>query len=110
MMPSPEPLRPPPWPALEAQLSWAFFLDVDGTLLEYADRPARVRVSPELAETLARLVRASDGAVALVSGRAVSDVDRLFAPLTLPVAGQHGAERTAATTGTRCSQTRCRTS
>jgi len=93
MIQSPEPLRQPPWPAVEAGPSWAFFLDVDGTLLEYADRPASVQVRSELAETLARLVRASDGAVALVSGRAVSDVDRLFAPLILPAAGQHGAER-----------------
>jgi len=93
MVRSSEPLTPPPWPAPEAGPGWAFFLDVDGTLLEYADRPAGVHVSAELAETLARLVHASDGAVALISGRAVSDVDRLFAPLVLPAAGQHGAER-----------------
>jgi trehalose 6-phosphate phosphatase len=86
-------LIPPPWPALEAGPGWAFFLDVDGTLLEYADHPGGVQVSPELAETLARLVDASAGAVALISGRAVSDVDRLFAPLVFPAAGQHGAER-----------------
>jgi trehalose 6-phosphate phosphatase len=87
------PLTPPPWPAAEAGPGWAFFLDVDGTLLEYADRPAGVHVSPELAETIVRLAHASDGAVALISGRALSDVDRLFAPLILPAAGQHGAER-----------------
>jgi trehalose 6-phosphate phosphatase len=86
-------LPPPPWPAVEAGPGWAFFLDVDGTLVEYADRPGSVQVSRALPETLARLVRASDGAVALVSGRALSDVDRLFAPLILPAAGQHGAER-----------------
>lgn len=93
MVRSLEPLTSPPSPAPEAGPGWAFFLDVDGTLLEYADRPAGVHVSAELAETLARLVHASDGAVALISGRAVSDVDRLFAPLVLPAAGQHGAER-----------------
>ena len=87
------PLTPPPWPVPETGPGWAFFLDVDGTLLEYADRPVGVYVSPELAETIMRLAYASDGAVALISGRALSDVDRLFAPLVLPAAGQHGAER-----------------
>lgn len=88
-----EPLTPPPWPVPETGPGWAFFLDVDGTLLEYADRPVGVHVSPELAETIMRLAYASDGAVALISGRALSDVDRLFAPMVLPAAGQHGAER-----------------
>ena len=75
---------------------WAFFLDVDGTLLEYASRPQEVRVGPELVELLGRLKAAAGGAVALVSGRSVEDIDRLFAPLALPVAGQHGTERRTA--------------
>jgi trehalose 6-phosphate phosphatase len=44
-------------------------------------------------EVLARLRDRNDGAVALISGRAVADVDALFHPLRLPVAGQHGVER-----------------
>ena len=36
------------------------------------------------------------GAVALVSGRAIADLDSLFAPLTLPSAGLHGFEHRGA--------------
>src|SRR3954469_14249474 len=72
---------------------WALFLDVDGTLLEIAPHPAAVRVDDRLRQRLARLSAAAGGAVALVSGRSVADVEALFAPLKICVAGQHGAER-----------------
>lgn len=72
---------------------WAFFLDVDGTLLEYAERPDAVHPDPPLFELLSALHRAAGGALALISGRAVSGLDALFAPLRLPAAGQHGIER-----------------
>ncbi len=75
---------------------WAFFLDVDGTLVEYAPHPQEVRVGKELLELLERLHAATDGALALVSGRSAADIDALFAPLALPVAGQHGTERRSA--------------
>jgi trehalose 6-phosphate phosphatase len=81
----------PPLPAASA--SWALFLDVDGTLLEHAERPDAVRVDPVLGRLLAHLHRATGGALALISGRAVADLDALFAPLVLPAAGQHGLER-----------------
>lgn len=71
----------------------AFFLDIDGTLLEIGLRPERVRVDSALLELLAELQRAAGGALALVSGRSIAAVDALFAPLLLPVAGQHGSER-----------------
>jgi trehalose 6-phosphate phosphatase len=70
----------------------AYFLDVDGTLLEFAARPEEVRVDPQVRDLLERLAARTGGAVALISGRSLEDVDRLFAPLVLPVAGQHGAE------------------
>jgi trehalose 6-phosphate phosphatase len=72
---------------------WAFFLDIDGTLLELAERPDMVRADAGLVSLLGGLQQAANGAVALISGRSVADVDRLFAPLELPVAGQHGVER-----------------
>jgi trehalose 6-phosphate phosphatase len=70
----------------------AVFLDVDGTLLEIAPRPQTVSVPDDLRERLRALHLASGGAVALVSGRAIADLDALFAPLTLPAAGLHGFE------------------
>lgn len=68
----------------------ALFLDIDGTLLEIAATPDDVRVSAQLLETLRRLLKAFDGAVALVSGRALSDIDRLFPIDGLPIAALHG--------------------
>jgi trehalose 6-phosphate phosphatase len=70
----------------------ALFLDVDGTLLEIAARPQAVSVPEELRERLRALHLATGGAVALVSGRAITDLDSLFAPLALPSAGLHGFE------------------
>jgi trehalose 6-phosphate phosphatase len=75
---------------------WALFLDVDGTLLEFADQPDAVRSTPRLKVLLQKAQLDLDGAVALVSGRAIAGLDRLFAPLRLPAAGLHGAERRSA--------------
>jgi trehalose 6-phosphate phosphatase len=72
---------------------WCLFLDVDGTLLEIAPTPHSVRVDTALVDLLRRLERACDGALALVTGRPIAEVDELFAPLQLPVAGVHGFER-----------------
>jgi trehalose 6-phosphate phosphatase len=71
--------------------SWAFFFDVDGTLLEIAARPEDVRRGAGLIAMLARLQQMAP--VALISGRPLSELDRLFAPLHLPAAAQHGAQR-----------------
>lgn len=72
---------------------WAIFLDVDGTLLEHAARPGDVRAEAPVFRLLEALQRATGGALALISGRGIADLDRLFAPLRLPLAGQHGIER-----------------
>jgi trehalose 6-phosphate phosphatase len=84
---------PPPPPASD----WALFLDIDGTLLTHAETPDAVYVDDALRALLEQLRSLCGGALALVSGRAVDDVDALFAPLVLPVAGQHGVERRDAT-------------
>jgi len=70
----------------------ALLLDVDGTIVDIAPTPDAVRVPASLKAALARLVAATDGAVALVSGRMLADLDRLFAPLRLAAVGGHGAE------------------
>jgi trehalose 6-phosphate phosphatase len=70
----------------------ALFLDIDGTLLDIAPTPHAVEVPPELTEDLTRLHERCGGALALVSGRTLEDIDRLFAPLKLPAAGAHGTQ------------------
>ncbi|MBO3274358.1 trehalose-phosphatase [Pseudomonas schmalbachii] len=69
----------------------SLFLDVDGTLLDIAESPDAVHVPRELCVALESLHRRLDGALALVSGRPVDSLDRLFAPLRLPSCGSHGA-------------------
>jgi trehalose 6-phosphate phosphatase len=84
-LPAAHPLLPPPD-------ELALLLDIDGTLLDLAPTPRDVRVPPGLADTLSRLVRRSSGALALVSGRSLGDIDRIFAPALFPAVGGHGAE------------------
>jgi trehalose 6-phosphate phosphatase len=69
------------------------FLDVDGTLLELAHRPDAVRLNVNLLQVLPKLHKRLGGALALVSGRMIADLDTLFMPLHLPAAGLHGMER-----------------
>jgi trehalose 6-phosphate phosphatase len=70
----------------------AVLLDIDGTILDIAPTPGAVIVPASLRQTLARLSRDTGGALALVSGRSLGDIDQLFAPLRLPAIGGHGAE------------------
>jgi trehalose 6-phosphate phosphatase len=71
---------------------FAILLDVDGTLLDIAPTPDGVQVSGSLRDTLIGLWRRAGGALALVSGRPLADLDRIFAPARLPAIGGHGAE------------------
>jgi len=82
-------MTPPPSPRPE----WAYFFDIDGTLSELAPTPALARLAPALRLRLGALRALCGGAVALVSGRALGDIDAIFEGLRLPAAGQHGAER-----------------
>jgi trehalose 6-phosphate phosphatase len=71
----------------------ALFLDFDGTLVEIARDPDLVVVPPALPGLLAALTARQAGALALVSGRAITDLDRFLAPLQPLAAGLHGLER-----------------
>ena len=70
----------------------AILLDIDGTILDIAPSPQEVWVPRTLRQTLGRLQELTGGALALVSGRKLADIDLIFAPLQLAAIGGHGAE------------------
>lgn len=70
----------------------ALFLDVDGTLLDLARTPDRVKVPRELLNALQHLSHELSGAFAFVSGRSLASIDRLFSPFTPAAIGAHGGE------------------
>jgi trehalose 6-phosphate phosphatase len=72
--------------------TFAFLLDVDGTLLDIAPTPQSVHVPDSLPRHLQQLAKLTGGATALVSGRPLRDLDRLFGPLRFALVGGHGAE------------------
>src|SRR6201995_139114 len=69
----------------------AILLDIDGTLLDLMPTPREVWVPPGLRETLNGLLQKTSGALALVSGRSLNDIDLIFAPQEYPAVGGHGA-------------------
>jgi trehalose 6-phosphate phosphatase len=74
----------------------AYFLDIDGTLVDLADTPDAVTLDAALPDLVEALYESSGGAVALITGRSIADADRLFPKRRLPIAGQHGHERRSA--------------
>jgi len=78
----------------------ALFLDVDGTLLDLASTPEGVTVPPSLPKNLDILLHKMGGALAIITGRGLPVIDRLFKPLLLPVAGVYGAELRLSAKGT----------
>jgi len=78
-------------PAIRAHS--ALFLDFDGTLADLAPQPEAVQLAAGLVPALARLSTLLDGALAIVSGRTLADLDGFLAPLRLPAAAEHGAQR-----------------
>ena len=70
----------------------SLFFDVDGTLIDIAERPEAVVVPARLLASLSRAQSLLGGALALVSGRTVGNLDDLFRPLQLAASGVHGAE------------------
>jgi trehalose 6-phosphate phosphatase len=73
-------------------LRTALFLDFDGTLTDLAPQPDAVQVTEELVPTLRQLQTQLNGALAIVSGRPLTELDGFLAPLQLPTAAEHGAQ------------------
>jgi trehalose 6-phosphate phosphatase len=69
----------------------ALLLDLDGTLLDIAPTPDTVVVPDRLPATLHRLREALEGALAIVTGRPVAQVDALLPDGPYAIAGEHGA-------------------
>lgn len=67
----------------------ALLLDLDGTLLDIAPTPDSVVVPPGLTATLLSLQAALDGALAIVTGRAIPVLDA-FLSHAFAAAGEHG--------------------
>ncbi|HVX89113.1 MAG TPA: trehalose-phosphatase [Gemmatimonadales bacterium] len=76
--------------------SRAWFLDLDGTLVDIADTPHAVRRPDGLPRLLRELARRSGGALAVISGRPLRELDALLGTGRLPAAGLHGLERRTA--------------
>jgi len=73
-------------------MEWAYFFDIDGTLIELAPAPDEIHVDERLALLIERLHAWTGGAVALITGRSIADVDGFFPLDGMAVAGQHGVE------------------
>lgn len=84
----------PPLPAAGAR--WALFIDIDGTLVDFAHHPRDVHVDAATLSLLSRLAQHLDGALAILTGRSLADADRMLTPLVLPIGALHGIERRAA--------------
>lgn len=83
MLPAPPPI---------AWSSSALFLDVDGTLLDIAEHPDDVRADAGLISSLQTTADRLGGALALISGRRVSEINRIFDPARFPASGLHGVQ------------------
>lgn len=80
----------PPVPAPPSD--WSLFLDLDGTLCPLVDDPAKVRLSVAQGRLLTRLHDLLGGALCVLSGRSLADLERIFAGLPVHLVGAHGAE------------------
>ncbi len=88
---------PPTLADLTLERPVALFLDFDGTLIEIAETPEGIVVPGDLAARLVALSQRLEGRLALVSGRAVANLEEHCGPLAVAVAGSHGLSRFSAT-------------
>ncbi|MBO0904363.1 trehalose-phosphatase [Jiella sonneratiae] len=85
-------------PAIDPK-THALFLDFDGTLVELVDDPEKVGLEAPRIDRLTEIAASLDGALAIVSGRRIADLDRFLSPLAFAAAGVHGLERRRAPGG-----------
>lgn len=76
-----------------AQTGWAYFLDLDGTLVDIVGNPDAVHADTDLLHLIGTLHQQCNGALALVSGRALGNLQQRLDGMSIPMAGQHGLER-----------------
>jgi trehalose 6-phosphate phosphatase len=95
-MPTKQQPRPAPAQDRLRATSTALFFDFDGTLSPIVANPAKARPTPRALSLVARLAPLCGEALAVVSGRPIEELDRLLAPLHLPLAGIHGRQRRTA--------------
>ncbi len=79
-------------PALAPCAPDLLLLDLDGTLLDIAERPDAVVVEDTVRQALGVLNHCDPHGLVIVTGRALAVVDDLMAPLRLPAIASHGAE------------------
>lgn len=76
-------------PGLTAETA-ALLLDFDGTLVDIAPSPEAVSVKPGVKEVLVRLREACGGALAIVTGRPIEQIDHFLPDIPTAVCGEHG--------------------
>lgn len=81
-----------PLPPISLLAGAALFLDFDGTLVDFADRPNAIVVDDSLRALLQALTRKLNGRVAVISGRSLEDLAGHLAIDGLPIVGSHGLE------------------
>ncbi|MGB3723988.1 MAG: trehalose-phosphatase [Pacificimonas sp.] len=82
----------PPPPGLTTLSSTALFLDFDGTLVDIADGPDKIEVGNGLGASLCALAAQIGGRLALISGRALADLEHHLGALNIAMGGSHGGE------------------
>lgn len=83
---------PPPLASLMQDDRVALFIDFDGTLVELAPGPDAIVPLPDLGDRLESLSARIGAACAVVSGRAIADIERHIGALSVPAAGSHGSD------------------
>lgn len=74
----------------------ALFVDFDGTLVEIAATPDQVEVMSGLPDLLQRVAVRLGGALAVISGRPLAELERRLPGYSGAMAGIHGLERRSA--------------